>query len=82
MMQIQEMDNDTLEELHKQLVSGELRERVEAEIKKHRKECPTCHAAIRKDEGFTLYFGPKDFRKRATFDALDCMIHFTSTKLR
>jgi|SaaInlStandDraft_6_1057023.scaffolds.fasta_scaffold248426_1 hypothetical protein len=59
---------------------------------KHRKEafesyfnekiCPTCgntHKGI--NEGYTLFFGPKDFRKKASFCGLDCLSYYVE-KLR
>lgn len=41
--------------------------------------CATCNAEIADsgDNQFTLVFGPRDFKKRATFCAMDCMLYFT-----
>lgn len=38
--------------------------------------CPVCNGAIKENEGFHLEFGPPGFRKKATFDGVDCMQYF------
>lgn len=44
----------------------------------HRKVCSECNAEINTEiqTSYTLIFGPSDFRKKATFCALDCLGYF------
>ena len=43
--------------------------------------CPVCSSPVKEGEGFQLQFGPPGFRKKATFDGLDCLEYF-SAKLK
>ena len=56
------------------IVSNKLKEIEEAE----KRICVTCGATInvKEAENFALIFGPPDFKKKATFCALDCMEYF------
>ena len=44
--------------------------------------CPTCGMSVDKHADLALEFGPKDFRKRAVFDAPDCLTYFLEEKLQ
>jgi len=50
---------------------------------KENKHCATCGDVIKPSivDTLTLLFGPKDFKKKASFCALDCLEYFF-TKLR
>ena len=52
----------------------------EMQEKDFNKTCPVCQASL-EGEGFTLIFGPKDLRKKATFCATDCLEYFL-TKIK
>ena len=57
-------------------ISKLLRKRLE-HFEKTSKVCPVCYKEIVDDsEAFTLIFGPPDFRKKASFCALDCLEFF------
>lgn len=57
-------------------ISKLLRKRMEV-LEKNKKVCPVCYKEIIDDnEAFTLVFGPPDFRKKASFCALDCLEFF------
>ena len=58
----------------KHMVSNKLREIEESESR----ICATCGSTIniKTAEHFTIIFGPSDFKKRASFCALDCMEYF------
>jgi hypothetical protein len=46
-----------------------------AELEMPQKVCPTCGAALSDDAPYVLYFGAL-VRKKARFDALDCLEFF------
>ena len=58
----------------KRLVEQKLEERNEH----HKEFCATCSADIdtANTNTYTIIFGPKDFRKKATFCGLDCLETF------
>ena len=77
---IERMGYEELLELQKKLNSGEFEYEVKdlVERKKHleqSKVCPVCNSKIT-EGSLTLFFGPPDFRKRASFCALDCLEYF------
>lgn len=45
---------------------------------KDNRQCATCGESIRPEilDTLTLLFGPKDFKKKASFCALDCLEYF------
>jgi hypothetical protein len=79
---INEMDDEELRLLKKDLEAGNIekllnhriRERSEADPNK---VCPVCHSPVSEDS-ISLVFGPKDFRKKASFCAIDCLEYFIS----
>jgi len=49
----------------------------ELEIEEKTKICPVCYEIINfSGEHYTLTFGPDWLRKRANFDAIDCLSYF------
>ncbi len=78
------LDHDELVKLRNDLNQGgiHLKNLVDHHIKMIEKEheafCTTCMSPIDLDDTntFTLVFGPEDFRKKATFCAIDCLEYF------
>ena len=82
---VEELDHDDLTRLHKDLhdgsgeyikevISDKIRELEEAE----QRICAVCGNQINPYyvNDFCLHFGPRDFKKRAYFCALDCLEYF------
>jgi len=59
------------------LVKDEIKNRQ----KQHNVVCSVCQNRIDPDStnNYTLIFGPDDFKKKATFCALDCMEYFMNS---
>ncbi|RME77697.1 hypothetical protein D6774_03650 [Candidatus Woesearchaeota archaeon] len=55
-----------------------LKEELQKRENNHEKICATCHAEINPSatKTYTLLFGPKDFLKKASFCATDCLKQF------
>ena len=51
---------------------------IEKKEKVHEQHCCVCSNSIHPEDtnNFTLVFGPKSFRKKATFCAIDCLQYF------
>ena len=80
---INELSYDELKLIKKDLAEGNIEKLINLRLKNFEEErgvivCPVCNTSISDpDNGaLTLIFGPKDFRKKATFDASDCMEYF------
>jgi hypothetical protein len=80
---ISELSYDELKLIKKDLSEGNMEKLINLRLKNFEEErvgtvCPICNAQISDpDNGaFTLIFGPKDFRRKATFDGADCMEYF------
>jgi len=59
-------------------VSKIVRKRIE-QYERSSKTCPVCYKEIVEgNEAFTLIFGSPDFKKKASFCALDCLEFFIS----
>jgi len=58
----------------KRLIAGKIREKE----KEHGQYCATCSSEINPKDtnSYTLVFGPESFRKKASFDGLDCLEYF------
>jgi len=65
-----DLDSGNIEKL----IAGKLAQ----EREKHGKTCPVCGAVIAPSSALKLEFGPPDLRKRAYFDAPDCLTWFVS----
>lgn len=77
---INELDEEDLELIRKDLEAGNLDRLIrhkfmEKQGQESNKVCPVCQTPI-SDDSLTLIFGPKDFRKKASFCALDCLEYF------
>jgi hypothetical protein len=77
------LDYGQLVKLQKDLASGGhhlhnlVRQRAHQLETKDRKVCAFCGTQINEEaSAYTLLFGPSDFRKKASFCALDCLESF------
>ncbi len=80
---LEKMSREELLELKRMIQAGEAENIIQRRLEKFKngnKVCPVCNTRII-DEGFTLVFGPIGFKKKATFDGLDCLEYFI-TKLK
>lgn len=81
---ITEMEYEDLKLIKKDLDEGNITKILESKINEYenKKEtiCPVCHNVLNNpdNETFTLIFGEKGFRKKATFCATDCLEYFLS----
>lgn len=77
---IETLEYDDLMKIKKDLDEGNIKklinQRLEEEKTKDDRRCPVCNRKVKEKEGVTLYFGNPDFRKRATFDGMDCLEYF------
>lgn len=81
---VEYLDYDELQKIQKDLTTGGMylarlvEERIQQENKKHEVACTVCNAQLDSFSvsNFTLIFGPDDFKKKASFCALDCMEYF------
>ncbi|MBU1201128.1 MAG: hypothetical protein KJ583_01810 [Nanoarchaeota archaeon] len=77
---IEKLTIEELTELKRIIKEGMVEKLIENKLEKFKnnnKICPVCNTQI-EDNGLTLIFGPTDFRKKATFDAADCLEYFIS----
>lgn len=77
------MNYEELKNVQKDLIEGNMGKLIYSRInefeKKHKhgeKVCPTCGSSVDENSPYTLIFGPPDFKKKATFCALDCLDFF------
>ena len=84
---VEELDHDDLTRLHKDLNEGSgeyIREVIQDKIRELEEQeqriCAVCGNEINPYyvNDFALHFGPRDFKKRAHFCALDCLEYFTT----
>ena len=77
---IEGMNLEELKKIKKDLDAGNIDKLLKKQIKEARKEqiayCPVCSAKVKEGEGLHLQFGAPDFRKKATFDGVDCLQYF------
>jgi len=84
---IESLSHEDLLKIKRDLVSGNIDKLIDKKIKffdqdkLSEKFCPVCNAEIN-DNAFILEFGESYLRKKAYFDALDCLEYFTGTRLR
>jgi hypothetical protein len=79
---IEDLDEADLKLIKKDLEMGNVERLVKKKLddiqeKDFNKVCPVCQTPM-EGEGYTLIFGPKDLRKKATFCATDCLEYFLS----
>lgn len=75
---IKQLTFEELLEFRNNLEKGEMKELVESRLERFKnlnKVCPVCNTSV-EEEGFTLIFGPEGLKKKATFDAIDCLEYF------
>lgn len=75
---IERLSFEELREFHDHLEPGEVKNLVVNKLERFKnsnKVCPVCNAPIG-DDGFILVFGPSGFKKKATFDGVDCLEYF------
>ncbi len=84
---VEDLDHEDLTRLHKDLneSSGEyMKELINDKIREleelEQRICTVCGNGINPYyvNDFALHFGPRDFKKRAYFCALDCLEYFTT----
>lgn len=79
---ISELGYDELRLLQKDVLEGNMEKLINTRLKdfqdKEATVCPVCgtHIVDPENSTLTLFFGPKDFRRKATFDATDCLEYF------
>jgi hypothetical protein len=81
---LEAMDYDELMKVKIELESGGFNmkrlvlQKVREKEKKHEMRCTVCSSDVNpfSSNNYTLLFGPEDFKKKATFCALDCMEYF------
>jgi hypothetical protein len=79
---ISSMNYQDIKAIEKDLYEGNIAKLVQTRKKWFEnlvgeKNCPTCGNPVNEnDSGYTLQFGPSDFRKKATFCGLDCLSYF------
>ncbi|MBR9690797.1 hypothetical protein GOV08_03880 [Candidatus Woesearchaeota archaeon] len=79
---ISDLSFEELKLIQKDLVEGNIEKLINKRINHYEEGgktiCPICHTNIidTQSDGFTLLFGPKDFRRKATFCATDCLDYF------
>jgi hypothetical protein len=84
---IDNLDKDDLLKIKRDLIAGNIDKLIERklnaypEINFSEKQCPVCSAEISQDS-FILEFGESYLRRKAYFDAADCLAYFVSTNLQ
>ena len=79
---INDLGYEELKLIQKDLNEGHIEQLIDTRLKQFDEGkgvvCPICGANIMDLENntLTLFFGPKDFRRKATFDATDCLEYF------
>jgi hypothetical protein len=83
---IENLDVEDLELIKKDLEAGNLDKLVKKELKIKKAHkityCPVCSAEVKEGEGLHLQFGPASFRKKATFDGVDCLCYFLENNMK
>jgi hypothetical protein len=77
---INSLDEDELKLIKKDLQAGNIEKLINKKLQEiietdFNKVCPVCQNQVG-EENLTLIFGPKGFRKKASFCALDCLEYF------
>ncbi len=70
---------DDLLKLRKDITSGNMLRIIEERIAAYEnpnRVCPVCGTSVDPMTSYTLYFGPKGLRQRASFDGVDCLRQF------
>jgi ribosomal protein S3AE len=77
---IDQMDHNEIKEVREAYLTGHMENLINEKLQQKLQEdpnkvCPVCNSPI-EDSNMTLVFGPSDFRKKASFCALDCLEFF------
>ncbi|MGV8161772.1 MAG: hypothetical protein ACP5N2_00385 [Candidatus Nanoarchaeia archaeon] len=84
---IESLPKEDLIKIKRDLVSGNIDRLVEKKLRTYtelnysEKQCPICGGEI-KEESYVLEFGASYLRRRAFFDAVDCLEYFINSKLK
>jgi hypothetical protein len=83
---IENLSEEDLLKVKRDLLAGNIdrlieKRLAESKIALSEKICPVCNGPIT-NESFILEFGSKHLRRKAHFDAADCLEYFVSTRLR
>ncbi|MBU0460961.1 MAG: hypothetical protein KJ574_00080 [Nanoarchaeota archaeon] len=78
------LDHEELHRMSKDLEAGGhhlrkfVKEKMKEKEKEHEHYCAVCSSKIEpySTSTFTIIFGPDDFKKKATFCAMDCLKYF------
>jgi len=77
---INNLSYDELKKIERDLTEGHIEKLLKQKINQldtSSRICPVCYKEIKDtNEAFILTFGPPDFRKKASFCALDCLEFF------
>jgi hypothetical protein len=80
---ISELSYDELKLIKKDITEGNMEKLINSRLKsfddsKGQAVCPICNTQIQdiEDGALTLFFGETDLRRKANFDALDCLEYF------
>ncbi len=82
---IKELDYESLLKIRRDITEGNMLRLVEeriASFENPHRVCPVCGARIEPESALTLFFGPKGFRQRASFDGEDCLAYFVNKQLK
>jgi len=81
------LSKEDLIKIKRDLMAGNIDRLVEKKLNTYEeinfsdKQCPVCSGNI-SDESYILEFGESYFRRRAFFDAADCLVYFVNTNLK
>ena len=79
---IKSLSYEEIKALERDLNEGNIEKLIKdrlLQFEKGKRICPVCYKTIEEgDEHYTLTFGPKDFKKKATFCGVDCLEFFIS----
>jgi hypothetical protein len=84
---IENLSREDLLKIKKDIISGNVDRLIERRLQEHNqiilydKQCPVCSGEISQD-AFILEFGAPYLRRRAYFDAADCLEYFVNNQLK
>ncbi len=84
---IDNLDKEDLVKIKRDLIAGNIDRLIEKKLRMYsefnlsEKQCPVCGGDIN-ENSFILEFGEPYLRRRAFFDAADCLEYFVQTKIK